>query len=148
MQSGQAIREAVTLEREKEMEFNTIMQALVKDIAEQLRPMVVEMVKQEIANTKGDTVLENIDLPKLAKRLTMGDLASKLTSSQLSDIASDIDLGDMASKLTSSQLSDIASNIDLGDLAGEFDADKIHPNFDLDDALREFFQNNNFSISP
>ena len=33
MQSGQAIREAITLEREKEMEFNTIMQALIKDIA-------------------------------------------------------------------------------------------------------------------
>ena len=29
------------------MEFNTIMQALVKDMAEQLRPMVAEMVRQE-----------------------------------------------------------------------------------------------------
>lgn len=131
MQSGQAIREAITLEREKEMEFNTIMQALVKDIAEQQRPMVVEMVKQEIANTEGDTVLENIaaniDLSKLAEHLTMGDLASELTSSQLSDIASDID---------------------LSDLAGEFDADKIMQNLDLDDALRDFFQNNSFSIRP
>ena len=131
MQSGQAIREAITLEREKEMEFNTIMQALVKDIAEQLRPMVVEMVKQELANTEGDTVLENIaaniDVSKLAEHLSMGDLASELTSSQLSDIASDID---------------------LSDLAGEFDADKIMQNFDLDDALRDFFSNNTFSIRP
>ena len=48
MQPGRAIREAITLEREKEMEFNTIMQALVKDIAEQLRPMVADMVRQEL----------------------------------------------------------------------------------------------------
>lgn len=131
MQPGRALRNAVTLEREKEMEFNTIMQALVKDIAEQLRPMVADMVRQELANADGATVLEsvaaNIDLGRLAEHLSMGDLAGELTSSQLSDIASDID---------------------LGDLAGEFDADTIMQNFDLDDALREFFSNNTFSIRP
>lgn len=131
MQPGRAIREAITLEREKEMEFNTIMQALVKDIAEQLRPMVADMVRQELANTDGDRVLENIaaniDLEKLAEHLSMGDLAGELTDSQLSDIAGDID---------------------LSDLAGEFDADKLMANYDLDEAIRDFFSNNTFSIRP
>ena len=49
-----------TQKERKQMEFNTIMQALVKDIAEQLRPMVAEMVRQEMANTDGDAVLETI----------------------------------------------------------------------------------------
>lgn len=129
MQPGRAIREAITLEREKDMEFNTIMQALVKDIAEQLRPMVADMVRQELANTDGDRVLENIaaniDLEKLAEHIDVSTLAGELTDSQLSDIAGDID---------------------LADLAGEFDADKLMQNYDLDEAIRDFFQNNTFSI--
>lgn len=131
MQPGRAIRDAVTLEREKDMEFNTIMQALVKDIAEQLRPMVADMVRQELANTDGDTALEtiagNIDLSRLAEHLSMGDLAGELTDSQLNLIAGDID---------------------LADLAGEFDADKLMASYDLDEAIRDFFSNNTFSIRP
>ena len=131
MQPGRALRDAVTLEREKEMEFNTIMQALVKDIAEQLRPMVADMVRQELANADGETVLEsiagNIDLGRLAEHLSMGDLAGELTDSQLNLIAGDID---------------------LADLAGEFDADKLMANYDLDEAIRDFFSNNTFSIRP
>jgi hypothetical protein len=131
MQSGQAIREAITLEREKDMEFNTIMQALVKDIAEQLRPMVADMVRQELANTDGDRVLENIaaniDLEKLAEHIDVSTLAGELTDGQLNDIAGDID---------------------LADLAGEIDPDKITANIDLDDVIRDFFQNNSFSIRP
>jgi len=113
------------------MEFNTIMQALVKDIAEQLRPMVADMVRQELANTDGDRVLEtiaeNIDLEKLAEN---------------------IDLATLAGELTDSQLSDIADNIDLENLAGEFDAEKIAGYLDFDEAVRDFFQNNTFSIRP
>jgi Na+/phosphate symporter len=133
MQSGQAIREAITLEREKEMEFNTLMQALVKDIAEQLRPMVVEMVREELANAEGDNAMagiaHNIDLEKLAEHIDMENLVNELTDSQLNDIAGEID---------------------LSDLAGEFDTDKIgqavRANVDLDEVIRDFFQNNSFSI--
>lgn len=131
MQPGRAIREAITLEREKEMEFNTIMQALVKDIAEQLRPMVADMVRQELANTDGDRVLENIaasiDLEKLAEHIDVSTLAGELTDGQLNDIAGDID---------------------LSDLAGEIDTDKLTASIDLDDVIRDFFQNNSFSIRP
>jgi hypothetical protein len=155
MQSGQAIREAITLEREKEMEFNTIMQALIKDIAEQLRPTVAEMVKQELANTQGDKVLgniaANIDLSQLAEHIgesQLAYLAEHLSDTQLMTIGEHVSASDVAAELTSGQLSDIASDIDLADLAGEFDADKIMQNFDLDEALRDFFQNNSFSIRP
>lgn len=131
MQPGRAIRDAVTLEREKDMEFNTIMQALVKDIAEQLRPMVADMVRQELANTNGDRVLENIaasiDLEKLAEHIDVSTLAGELTDGQLNDIAGDID---------------------LSDLAGEIDTDKLTASIDLDDVIRDFFQNNSFSIRP
>lgn len=151
MQSGQAIREAITLEREKEMEFNTIMQALIKDIAEQLRPMVADMVKQQMeanagtnTNLVGDwawaTIAENISESQLAY------LAEHLSDTQLMTIGEHVSASDVASELTSGQLSDIASDIDLADLAGEFDTDKIMENYDLDDAMRNFFSNNTFSI--
>jgi len=151
MQPGQAIREAITLEREKEMEFNTIMQALIKDIAEQLRPMVADMVKQQMeanagtnTNLVGDwawaTIAENISESQLAY------LAEHLSDTQLMTIGEHVSASDVAAELTSGQLSDIASDIDLADLAGEFDADKLMENYDLDDAMRNFFSNNTFSI--
>ncbi len=146
MQSGQAIREAITLEREKEMEFNTIMQALLGDIAMQLRPTVAEMVRQELANTQGDKVLgniaANIDLSQLTEYLSEAQLAyvaEHLSDMQLVTVAQNVSSSDVASELSSSQLSDIA---------GELDADTIMQNFDLDDALREFFSDNTFSIRP
>lgn len=131
MQSGQAIRKALTLEREKDMELNSLMQALAKDLAEQMRPMVADMVRQELANTDGDRVLENIaaniDLQKLAGHIDVSTLAGELTEGQLNDIASDID---------------------LADLARELDAEKITENLDLEEAFKEFFQDNSFSIRP
>jgi len=33
------------------MELNSLMQALAKDLAEQMRPMVADMVRQELAAT-------------------------------------------------------------------------------------------------
>ena len=155
MQSGRAIREAITLEREKEMEFNTIMQALIKDIAEQLRPTVAEMVRQELANTQGDKVLgniaANIDLSQLTEYLSEAQLAyvaEHLSDTQLVTVAENVSASDVASELSSSQLNDIANDLDLADLAGELDTDKMMENYDLEDGLRNFFQNNSFSIRP
>ena len=155
MQSGRAIREAITLEREKEMEFNTIMQALIKDIAEQLRPTVAEMVRQELANTQGDKVLgniaANIDLSQLTEYLSeaqLAYLAEHLSDTQLVTVAENVSASDIASELSSSQLNDIANDLDLADLAGELDTDKMMENYDLEDGLRNFFQNNSFSIRP
>ncbi len=44
------------------------------------------------------------------------------------------------------QLNDIAGDIDLADLARELDADNIAEKLDVSDAVREFFQDNTFSI--
>jgi len=125
----------------------------LKDIAEQLRPTVAEMVKQELANTQGDKVLgniaANIDLSQLAEHIgesQLAYLAEHLSDTQLVTVGENVSASDVAAELSSSQLSDIASDIDLADLAGEFDADKIMENYDLDDAMRNFFSNNTFSI--
>ena len=137
------------------MEFNTIMQALIKDIAEQLRPTVAEMVRQELANTQGDKVLgniaANIDLSQLTEYLSEAQLAyvaEHLSDTQLVTVAENVSASDIASELSSSQLNDIANDLDLADLAGELDTDKMMENYDLEDGLRNFFQNNSFSIRP
>jgi hypothetical protein len=118
------------------MELNSLMQALAKDLAEQMRPMVADMVRQELAATSntwqdGDQVLqtiaEKIDLQKLAGHIDVSTLAGELTEGQLNDIAGDID---------------------LADLARELDAEKITENIDLEEAFKEFFQDNSFSIRP
>jgi hypothetical protein len=106
-----------------------IIEALVKDLAEQLRPMVAEMVRSEMASahTEKDVsvIAAAIDLEELAKNINLADLAGELTDSQLTEIAGDID---------------------LSDLAGEIDPDKLTENLDIDEAIRDFFQNNSFSI--
>jgi hypothetical protein len=106
-----------------------IIEALVKDLAEQLRPMVAEMVRQELANADGENSMEgiaqNINLAQLAEHLSMSTLAAELTDSQLTIIAGDIDLTDLAS---------------------EIDPDKLTENLDIDEAIRDFFRNNSFSI--
>jgi hypothetical protein len=108
-----------------------IIEALVKDLAEQLRPMVAEMVRSEMANTDGDkaleTIADNIDLSKLAGHINLATLAGELTDSQLTIIAGDVD---------------------LSDLADEFDGDKLAEHIDLDSQLNEWFSNQSFTIRP
>lgn len=115
------------------MDMNNLMLALVKDLAEQLRPMVADMVRQELAT---QAPVAAVDLDELAGRINLEALASNINAA------------DLAGELTSSQLSDIAGDIDLEDLAGEFDAEKIADRLDIDEAIRDFFQNNTFSIRP
>ena len=71
-----------------------------------------------------------------------------LSDTQLVTVAENVSASDIASELTSSQLNDIANDLDLADLAGELDTDKMMENYDLEDGLRNFFQNNSFSIRP
>jgi hypothetical protein len=109
------------------MEFNTIMQALVKDIAEQLRPMVAEMVRQELAACQPDmaVIAQNIDLDVVAGHINLALLAEELTSCQLSDIA---------------------DHVSMSDLASQLDTTKICEDLDLDHAIGEWFSNQSFDI--
>jgi hypothetical protein len=106
-----------------------IIEALVKDLAEQLRPMVAEMVRQELANADGENAMagiaQNIDLADLARHLNLADLAGELTDSQLTIIAGDVD---------------------LTDLAGEFDAEKLAEHVDLDSAISDWFADQSFTL--
>jgi hypothetical protein len=116
------------------MELNTLMQALAKDLAEQMRPMVADMVRQELAATSntwqdGEQVLQTI--------------AGKVDFRKL---ALHVDLAALAGELTEGQLNDISGYIDLAILAGELDAEGIAEKLDVADAVREFFQDNTFSI--
>jgi len=116
------------------MELNTIMQALVKDLAEQMRPAIAQMVREELANAQGETglagIAANIDLAELARHVAPSDLVANVDWSEVLDY------------------DEIASNVDLSDLASELDADGIADKIDIEDALRDFFQNNSFSIRP
>jgi hypothetical protein len=160
MQSGRAIREAVTLEREKEMEFNTIMQALVKDLAEQMRPLVADMVRVELATHASDKALGNITPAQLAEYIgdsQLATIAEHLSDTQLVTVGENISVSDLAAELTEGQLTaiageielaDLVGEIDLSDLASEFDSEKIYAHIDIDEVMRDFFSNNTFSIRP
>ena len=118
------------------MELNTLMQALAKDLAEQVRPMVADMVRQELAATSntwpdGDRVLQTI--------------ADKI---DLQKLAGHIDVSTLAGELTGNSLADLAAEISLADLATEISPDKLAENIDFEDVIREFLQNNSFSIRP
>ncbi len=104
-----------------------IIEALVKDLAEQLRPMVADMVRHQMAEAA----------------LAVTDLAERI---DLEELAKHIDVSTLAGELTDSQLTEIAGDIDLTDLASEIDPDKLTENLDIDEAIRDFFQNNSFSI--
>ena len=69
------------------MELNTLLQALARDMAEHLRPMVADMVKQELANAEGERAMEgiaaSIDLEKLAEHLDRK--STRLNSSHVSE---------------------------------------------------------------
>jgi hypothetical protein len=129
IQCNQAEQSAkpLTLESEKDMEFNTIMQALVKDLAEQLRPMVADMVKQELAKTDGDIPLQNlaasIDLARLAEYISdtqLATIAEHISDTQLVTVGENVNLSDLAAELTEGQLTDIAevSRMTLGHRLG------------------------------
>jgi len=157
------------------MELNTFVLALVKDIAEQLRPLVADMVKQELAKTDGneelaravhkavENIAANIDLADLAEHISdtqLATIAEHISDTQLVTVGENVNLSDLAGELTDSQLtiiageltdsqlSEIAGDIDLSDLAGEFDSEKIYAHIDIDEVMRDFFSNNTFSIRP
>jgi len=145
------------------MELNTFVLALVKDIAEQLRPLVADMVKQELAKTDGneelaravhkavENIAANIDLADLAEHISdtqLATIAEHISDTQLATVRENVNLSDLAGELTLGQLTDIADEIDLANLASHLDNEKISANIDIDEVMRDFFSNNTFSIRP
>lgn len=145
------------------MELNTLMQALAKDLAEQMRPMVADMVRQELAavGTAPAVALTDLvhhltggQLEVMARHVNLADLAGELTGNSLADLAAEINLADLAAEInltdlyTEISLTDLAAEISLADLATEISPDKLAENIDFEDVIREFLQNNSFSIRP
>jgi hypothetical protein len=114
-----------------------IIEALVKDIAEQLRPMVRDMVRAEMADMEFKILA--------ATGSQLADIAERV---DLEELAKHIDVSALAGELTDSQLTEIAGDIDLSDLAGEFDADKLAEHLDLDSAINDWFADQTFTIKP
>lgn len=114
-----------------------IIEALVKDLAEQLRPMVAEMVRSELADVEFKILA--------ATNSQLADIAERV---DLEELAKNINLADLAGELTDSQLTEIAGDIDLADLAGEFDGDKLADKIDLESAITEWFSEQSFTIRP
>lgn len=102
-----------------------IIEALARDVAEHLRPMVAEMVRQELANADGENAMagiaENVDLATLAGEINAADLAGELTQSQLSDIAADVDLADLAQRIDVEKLT---RHVDVGQVIRDWLADQ------------------------
>ena len=129
---------AITLESEKDMQH--IIEALARDMAEHLRPMVAEMVRQELANADGENAMAgiaaNVDLAALAAEIDMSALAVE------------IDAADVAGELTQSQLSDIAADVDLADLAQRIDVEKLTRHVDVGQLVRDWLADQTFSVRP
>jgi len=124
------------------MTFETIMQAFTTELLERLRPMVVQMVRNELDNANGDpaleTIAENINLANLARHIDLEDLAAELTTGQINDIADEIALKDelVRAIINGLDYNEIASNIDMDDLTGNIDLTDLAGNIDMDDLSR------------
>jgi hypothetical protein len=147
---------AITLESEKDMQH--IIEALARDMAEHLRPMVAEMVRQELANADGENAMAgiaaNVDLAALAAEIEMSALATEIDISSLaaeidiSSLTAEIDAADVAGEMTQSQLSDIAADVDLMELATKLDLDKLTRHVDVGQLVRDWLADQTFSVRP
>jgi hypothetical protein len=117
-----------------------IIEALARDMAEHLRPMVAEMVRQELANADGENAMagiaQNIDLSKLVEHLSG------------SEIAGELDVSGLAGGLTSDQLIEIAGEVDLMELATNLDLDKLTRHVDVGQLVRDWLADQTFSVRP
>jgi len=162
-QPGQAVREALTQKERKKMEFNAIMQALVKDLAEQMRPMVAEMVQQQfeketpaidlfelagridLEKLAVHVDLESADLSRLAEHLNMselaGELAGRIDLDTIAQRLSDTQLETVAQHISDMQLAQIANHIDTAQLVSELTGGQLNDiagDIDLADLAGEF----------
>jgi hypothetical protein len=127
------------------MEMNAIMQALVKDLAEQMRPMVVVMIDDWMNDSLSEKLAQLNARP--AGDVDLTDLAQHLTGGQLEVMARHINLADLAAELGDNFADDIAEHISLSDLASEINLESLSNELDLEDSIKSFFSDNQATIS-
>ena len=143
------------------MEMNALMQALVKDLAEQMRPMVNEQIAtwakdnllvslgrmednldekiaEHFSDNLRDGIIGNLDDSLLTLIVDKIDLVRR--ARRQADDSHDIALEDVAKRLTGSQLEFMARHVNLADLAVELAdncADDIAEHISLSDLASE-----------
>jgi hypothetical protein len=172
------------------MEMHALMQALVKDLAEQMRPLVNEQIatwakdnllvslarmednldekiEEHFSDNLRDGIIEHlddslltlivdkIDIVKRARRQAdasrdgyLTDLAEHLTGGQLEVMARHVNMADLAAELSENFADDIAEHISLSDLASEIKLADLASEIDMEESIKDFFNDNSFTISP
>ena len=152
------------------MEMHTLMQALVKDLAEQMKPLINEQIatwaKDNLLDSLGRTMDQKMDdkiedwmNDSLAEKLAqlninqradvdLTDLAQHLTGGQLEVMARHVNLADLAAELADSHSDDIAEHISLCDLAAEINLSELANELDMEESIKSFFGDHSFTISP
>jgi hypothetical protein len=90
------------------------------------------------------------DYTFLAGELDVTEIASRLTRTQLKDIAQFVSPTDLLEHVDFADVLDyrsIAGEIDLSDLAGEFSVSDIAGELDVTQAVRDFFSENTVTLS-
>jgi len=143
------------------MEMNAIMQALVKDLAEQMRPLVNEQIAtwardnllvslgrmednldekigEHFSDNLRDGIIGNLDDSLLTLIVDKIDIVRR--ARRQTDASRDVDLTDLAKHLTGGQLEVMARHVNLADLATELGdnfADDIAEHISLSDLATE-----------
>ena len=127
------------------MEMNAIMQALVKDLAEQMRPTMTALI-DDWMNDNLSEKLAQLNINQRAD-VDLTDLAQHLTGGQIEVMARHVNLADLAAELADSHSDDIAEHISLSDLASEINVTDLASEIDIEDAIKSFFSDNRLTIS-
>ena len=134
------------------MEMTALMQALVKDLAEQMKPLINE----QIAVWAKDNLLPSLSNMEdnLGQKLgnshdvALTNLAQHLTGGQLEVMARHVNLADLAAELAEVFTEDIAGHISLSDLASEINLPDLANELDMEESIKSFFGDHSFTISP
>jgi hypothetical protein len=128
------------------MEMNALLQALVKDLAEQMRPTIAALIDEWM----NDSLAEKLAQLNINQRadVDLTDLAQHLTGAQLEVMARHVNLADLAAELGDNCADDIAEHISLADLASEINLPDLASELDLEDSIKSFFSDRSFTISP
>ena len=138
------------------MEMNAIMQALVKDLAEQMRPTMTALIDDWMNDNLSEKLAQLNHLLVLELEPDLGavpdvdltDLAQHLTGGQIEVMARHVNLADLAAELADSHSDDIAEHISLSDLASEINVTDLASELDLENSIKSFFSDHSFTISP
>ena len=133
------------------MEMTALMQALVKDLAEQMKPLINE----QIAVWAKDNLLPSLSNMEdnLGQKIqehfndNLADVAKHFTGGQLEHIARHVNLESLAAELAEVFTEDIAGHISLSDLAAEINMPDLASELDLEDSIKSFFSDNRLTIS-